>query len=69
MDITTDFTDPSNAFLQEQEEFMNKVGDANSTAEVFQNLCMPAMDADHLDMTLPVEQVRPPIQASAFKCI
>lgn len=52
MEITTDFTDPSSAFLQAQEEFVDKVGDVNATAEVFQSLCMPAMDADHLEMTI-----------------
>lgn len=58
MDISIAISDASSTFLQEQEAFVGRVEDADATADLFQHLCMPAMDADHLEMTIPVDQVR-----------
>lgn len=56
--ISTDLKFASSGFLKEQNELVAKVGDASSNAQLFQSLCLPATDADHLEVTLPLRDVR-----------
>jgi hypothetical protein len=45
-------------FLAAQSAFVDKLGNASASAAVFSSLCLPAVDADHLDLTLPANPVR-----------
>lgn len=57
--ISTDLKSAKSDFITQQNEFVAKVGDAASNAQLFQSLCLPATDADHLEVTLPLRDVRP----------
>jgi hypothetical protein len=56
--ISSDLDREDSPFLRSQAEFVAKVGDATSNAGLFESLCLPAMDADHLEVTLPLQEVR-----------
>lgn len=56
--ISTDINQASSAFINEQKDFVARMGDATSQAQLFESLCLPAVDADHLEVTLPLRDVR-----------
>lgn len=55
--ISTDLNADASEFLKQQDAFVAKVGNAGSNAELFKDLCLPAIDADHLEFNLPLNEV------------
>lgn len=55
--ISTDLNADESEFLKQQDAFVAKVGNAGSNAELFKDLCLPAIDADHLEFNLPLNEV------------
>lgn len=57
--VSTDLNMAESSFMEKQDAFVARVGDPNSNAALFKDLCLPATDADHLEFNLPLEQVCP----------
>ena len=55
--LSTDLNTASSAFLQKQDNVVAMVGDANSNAALFKDICLPSTDADHVEFNLPLKQV------------
>lgn len=55
--IATDMNIARSAFLESQDAIVAQVGDANRNAALFKDICLPAMDADHLELDLPLDEV------------
>lgn len=56
--ISSDIGSATSEFISQQQLFVAKVGDATSNAQLFESLCLPAIDADRLEVTLPLRDVR-----------
>jgi hypothetical protein len=54
----TDLGSAQSQYLTEEANFVTLVGDPQSNAKIFETLCLPAVDADHLSIDLPLKEVR-----------